>query len=298
MQLSIIIINYKTPDLTSRCIDSIYKSDISFPFEIIVVDNDSQDESEKIITSQFKDVKWIQSNYNSGFGRANNMGLKEAKGKYILFLNSDMILRENTLNICFSEIEANEKIGVLSCVLYNEDGSLQRSKFFHVANFKEILKRNLLIDKLYKIKEKELKAVIGAFMFMPKKVLDKVGGFDPDFFMYSEELELCKRIRNAGYTISQTEKTSAIHKHGGSTTDSIWSIKQKFISNLLLYRKINGFLGYLLFNIIFVFNSITNFFLMWLLDSNYRKGYWNEQNLYIFSLKYFLVLAFWKSKKQ
>lgn len=297
MNLSIIIINYKTPDLTSRCIESIYKSKVSFPFEIIVVDNDSQDNSKEIITSQYKEVKWIANDYNAGFGRANNLGLQHALGEFILFLNSDMLLEENTLVVCFEHIASYNKIGVLSCLLYNEDGSEQRSRFYHIANYKPLLKRNLFLDKIYKIKDKELKAVIGAFMLIPKKVLDEVGGFDPDFFMYSEELELCNRIREKGYTIEQSEMTTAIHKHGGSTTDSRWSVRQKFVSNLLMYRKINGFIGYVLFNLIFVFNSFTNFLLMWLLDNKYRKGYWNEQKLFLFSLRYFWVLTFWNVRK-
>jgi len=295
--LSIIIINYKTPELTLRCIESIYASVIDVSFEVIVVDNDSQDNSKELVSSQYPQIKWVDNDYNAGFGRANNKGLEQTSGKYILFLNSDMLLNKNTLEICLKEIAEDHKIGVLSCVLFNEDGSEQRSRFYHVLNYKEVLKRNLFIDKLYKFKNEEIKAVIGAFMLIPKAVLDKVGGFDPDFFMYSEELELCKRIRDAGYTIAQTQNTSAIHKHGGSTTSSNWSLKQKFVSNLLMYRKVHGFFGYLLFNLVFIFNSITNFFLMWLLDKNYRKAYWNEQKLYLFSLKYLFVLCFWNSRK-
>src|SRR5690606_27086147 len=100
------------------------------------------------------------------------------------------------------------------------------------------------LEKIFAFKDKELKAVIGAFMFLPKQVLDTVGGFDPDFFMYSEELELCLRVRKSGKMIYQTSETSAIHKHGGSTTDSLWSIRQKFVSNLLFYRKEKGVTGF------------------------------------------------------
>src|SRR5690625_224040 len=196
MKLSIIIINYKTPDLTSRCIDSIYKSDISFPFEIIVVDNNSQDNSKNIVITMFPDIKWIQNSYNSGFGRANNLGVKQAKGEFILLLNSDMLLLpDQNLNVLLNRIKDNSKIGVIGCKLLNEDGSFQKSYYYDIGTLKRELRNNVLWYKLMKPVPKRLDAVMGSFMLFRKTDFEKLEGFDEDFFMYAEELELCMRFK-------------------------------------------------------------------------------------------------------
>lgn len=296
MKLSIIIVNYKTPKLTSECIQSIYNSDFSESFEVIVVDNNSKDDSLNLIKSGFPDIIAIQNDSNEGFGRANNLGLKKASGEYILFLNSDVILQKTTLTSCLIEIEKDSTIGVLGCVLADDFGKNQRVKFYFSGTFKSVLRKNLILDKLFKFKEKEIKAIIGAFMFIPKHVLDKTGGFAPDFFMYSEELELCDRIRGKGFKIVQTKNAKAIHKHGGSTKDKVWSNLQKRVSNQLYFRKKYGVLGFIWFHLLTFFNLVTNFFAMWLLDKKYRKDFYLSSKLYFRTYSYFFKLLFWDSK--
>ena len=146
MRLSIIIVNYKTSELTLRCITSILDSILSCPIEIIVVDNYSEDNSEKTITSQFPNIIWINNIQNEGFGRANNIGAKKAKGKFLLFLNSDMLLLNNTISNTLDYIEKNSSIGVLGCKLLNEDMTLQKSTYFYVGDYMGILQNNLLVD--------------------------------------------------------------------------------------------------------------------------------------------------------
>ena len=129
-------------------------------------------------------------------------------------------------------------------------------------------------------------------MLIPREAFDKTGGFDSDFFMYSEELDLCHRIRKQGYSIQYTDEVHVIHKHGGSTTDGQWSLRQKYVSNLLLYKKKKGAFGYLLYHFLFCLNSFSNFFAMWLLDKNYRRDFWKLQRIYMFSLRYFFTILF------
>jgi len=290
MHLTIIIINYKTTNLVIKCISSIKNTlgDL-IDSEVLIVDNNSQDNSEEIITKVFPEVIWINNPTNEGFGRANNIGIKAAKGEYVLLLNSDVIVLPGTIEKCLEALKEDQQIGVLGCKLLNEDGSEQKSTFT-IASFAHLLNQNLLIDKLFKLKEPKDQAIMGSFMLFPKKVLDEVGGFDPDFFMYSEELELCNRVLKAGYKIEQENSVAVIHEHGGSTLNKTWSIQQRFLSNALLFYKIHGFCGYFAYHGIYITNIITNFSLMWFLDSNYRKSFFTESKLYFSNCFYYIAI--------
>ncbi len=290
--LSVVIVNYKTPTLTHRCIGTIYQSNIDCKHEIIVVDNASNDNSEEIIKKSFPSILWINNPLNEGFGRANNIGAQYAKGKFLLFLNSDMLLYEETIKRCLEEISKNEGIGVLGCKLFNEDGSYQMSIYSHVGQYYNVLKNNLLFDFFIKKRNSEIEAVMGSFMLIPKHVFELSGGFDSDFFMYAEELDLCRRIKKLGYKIQFTEKTCAIHKHGGSSEGEEWSIKQSYLSDALLYHKTKGFFGYWFYHFLMIMNFLTNFFLMWRFNKNFRKDFWKIQKAYFSNFFYYLHIPF------
>jgi|LSQX01.2.fsa_nt_gb GT2 family glycosyltransferase len=294
--ISIIIVNYKTPDLVIRCLESIFENPPSLRFEIVIVDNGSQDGSFEKISQDFPSVKWFQNERNVGFGRANNLGISISTGKYVLLLNSDMIVTPRTIESCLNEIENKPEVGVLSCKLVNEDGSFQKSTY-SVASFRKLLDQNLFINKLWPMGKEPVEAVQGSFMLIPRKVLDEVGGFDPDFFLYSEEIELCHRIAKAGYSIHYFDNVSAIHKHGGSITNNSWGLKQRYLSNALLYFKVRGVFGYLLYHCLFLLNTITNFFAKWLLDKNYRKGYGQIQKAYFINFTHYLKIPFLYGRK-
>ena len=300
MKLSIIIINYKTPNLTTRCIDSIYKSGITIPFEIIVVDNCSQDNSKEQITNQFSDIKWIQNTYNAGFGRANNLGVENANGDYILLLNSDMLLLEDqALQKCIEPLSQKE-IGLVGCKLINEDCSFQKSTYFDVATVRYLLSYNILWYKLFKPKPKSFDAIMGSFMLFLKKDFDDLKGFDEDFFMYAEELELCKRFKEIGKSCVYIDEYTAIHNHGGSSDGSSWSLRQNLLSNALLYFKLRGWFGYLLYHFIFHLNILTNSFLFFTLTSESRKNYLDLYKSYFSNyITYFKIPFYYtfKSKK-
>lgn len=277
IKLSIIIVHYKTYALTRQCINSIGYNDT---WEIIIVDNNSQDGSKQKIKNEFPFVKWIENEQNEGFGRANNIGASETKGEFLLFMNSDMLIPENTIENCLQYIRTNPKIGVLGPKLLNEDGSLQKSAYHFIGDHQEILQENLLLDKLLKFKTPPIKAVMGSFMIIPKDVFRKVNGFDPDFFMYCEELDLCSRIAKIGYKIVYFDSEFAIHKHGGSSTTSEWVVRQTYLSRSLLVLKQKGISGYFIAHFIHHLNFLTNFILMWLLDDRYRKSFWTTNKSY------------------
>lgn len=294
--LSVIIVNYKTPQLTKACIESVMKSSFT-DFEIIVVDNASNDNSKEIVCSEFSGVVWIQNSSNEGFGRANNLGIDVAKGEYILLLNSDVNVNEDTIEKCIIHLKQDTDIGVLGCKLLNADLSPQKSWYYYIADYKGVLKYNLLLDYLHKFKQPlKIKAVMGAFMMMPTKVVKEAGKFDPDFFMYAEEIELCHRISKRNYKIEYFEDAVAIHDHGASS-DNKWAIKQNYLSEALLFYKIRGFWGYKLYHLLFAFNSLTNLVLMWKLDKDYRKGFLGMLKAYYSNFLHYFVIPFKYSRK-
>lgn len=276
LELSIIIVNYKTPLLTTFCIQSVINTIKEIKYEIIVVDNNSNDDSEKKIKSKYPEIIWVQNKINEGFGRANNKGIDVSKGKYLLFLNSDVQVCEKTIDTCLNFCEENKNIGVLGCTILNEDNSLQKSVYFDAASFKSMIVNNLLINYFGGYKNKKINAIMGSFMLVPKTVIEKVGSFDPDFFLYSEEIELCMRISKAGFKIEYFKEATAYHKHEGSQTNKKMNLRQRYLSNALLYYKIHGLLGYSIYHLTFIINTILNFILMWFINSSYRKDYHKE----------------------
>ena len=265
--LSIVIVNYRTPELTIRCIESVYAT-TKTQFEIIVVDNASGDDSRDRICSSFGDVVWIQNEVNDGFGRANNKGVANAKGQYILLLNSDMVLTDGCIDYCMEQIMGDGMLAAYSCRLVNIDGSMQRNVYYDIASKRKILESSVLFVKLFGIHEistkEEIKAIMGAFMLMHKEKFEEVRGFDPDFFMYSEEIDLCRRMALKGYVFGCTDAVYAIHKHEGSSTCKLTTYRQRLLSESLMVYKIKGLFGYLLYHFlsfnVFVTNLIISIF--------------------------------------
>ena len=208
MDVSIIIVNYKTADLLLAAIDSVFSCTTEITFEIIVVDNDSQDGSKSILYEKYADkVVYIGLSQNVGFGRANNEGVKVAKGRNILFLNPDTVLLNNAIKILSDALDTNSKVGACGGNLYNAAMNPTTS---YSLFFPSIFDFFRLPVKLYYGKERlhnytDLKRrvafIIGADLMVKASVLKETGAFDPGFFMYCEETELCYRIRSKRYDI-------------------------------------------------------------------------------------------------
>ncbi len=210
IQLSIIIVNYKSAQLICVCVRSIYDQSSSFDFEILVVDNDSQDGSREKILSLFPEILWIEMDYNSGFARANNEGIRKSDGNVVLLLNGDTIVENNAIEKCFNQFESAEYI---ACVvqLLNPDRTPQISgnyamkgglnyllplpflgvllKFF--ANIFGVKKPNVP-DATGVV---EVDWINGAFLMVKKTAIEKAGLLDEDFFLYAEEAEWCSRLK-------------------------------------------------------------------------------------------------------
>jgi len=259
MDLSIIIVNYNTKELLINCVESIVKHTKGLKYEIVVVDNNSDDKVKSSWFDSTEHITIILNKENKGFGAANNIGLEKAQGAYILLLNSDTLIHDNVLSEMVSWIKKNKNVGVVSCALKNSDGTMQGSggyfptlsKVFAWMFFLEDIP---FLDQLIKPfhpthgqsffyngtkqfeKKREQDWVTGAFMLIPKKVLEEVGVFDTDYFMYTEEVDLCFRIKKAGYAIWYLPAWSITHFGGASSTNE-FPLLQEYKSMKLFYQK-------------------------------------------------------------
>jgi GT2 family glycosyltransferase len=281
VKLSIIIINYKSAHHVLNCIESVYKETTLHTFEIIVVDNCSGDESEQQIRSAFPEVIWLQTGYNAGFARANNEGIKIARGEYVLLLNADTIVLEGALDKTIDLFENDTDAVACGVQLLNTDGTHQISGAHFIKGSLNFLLPLPYLGRFirymgYKLGSKvpsvqsvpgkvEVDWVVGAFLMVKKDVLPASGLLDSDFFMYAEEIEWCSRLRKHGKLyLYGTPKV--IHLGGGTSGDyyeteesenskNLWNKKgrQILISQFVRIRKQHGAAWFLVMLFIFIF---------------------------------------------
>lgn len=267
MDVSIIIVNYNTCTITKQCIDSIFKETKDIKFEIILVDNDSEDNSYETF-SKDKRIKFISSNINLGFGRANNLGYKNSKGKYIFLLNSDTIIFNNAIKLFYDYLEAqNDDVAGVGTLLKSPDKEVVGNSFGKFPTLKSSLKTILSIYARKKIQQNNDKNsadidgtffvdyIIGADLFLRRKVIEELGLFDPDFFMYFEETEMQYRYTKNGYRFKIFPEPNIIHLECASTsTDKTkynFNQRYRFISSWFIYmKKTQHKFSYILFKIV------------------------------------------------
>ena len=239
MDLSVIIVSYNTKKLTVSCIKSVINNTEGIDYEIILVDNDSKDGSVLLLEKldAKKSITLIKNKKNIGFAKANNQGTKIAKGKYVLFLNSDTKVNDNVLGEVVDWMETHKKVGAMSCKLKNKDGSTQATggyfptliRVFSWMTIQDIPGVDKIIKPFHPMKEKSFTKdkgffenrhqqdwIKGAFMLIPKEVLDRVSGFDTDYFMYAEDVDLCYKIKKMGLEVYYEPKWSITHLGGAS----------------------------------------------------------------------------------
>jgi GT2 family glycosyltransferase len=226
MDLSIIILNYNTKELTLTCLKSIvdqYKEDLEKDkFEIILVDNGSTDKSPEAFNKlKINNLKIIESSENLGFSRGCNLGAKNSKGNLLLFLNSDTQIRDQGFKNMVEYLSKNDDVGILGGKLKNEDGTSQPStgKFY---NLKYLFLMLLGFEKKGFLREspktiKKVDWVSGACLMIKKKVFDKAGGFDKELFMYVEDMDLCYKALEKGFYTYFFPEIILFHKERGSS---------------------------------------------------------------------------------
>lgn len=264
MDVSVIIVNYNTCILTRNCLQSIFEQSKDIDFEVIVSDNGSTDGSIEMIKNEFPQVFLIENNANLGFGKANNVGYKYAKGKYIFLLNSDTILLNNAIKIFFDVMQIlPSNIACVGCSLVNKQGDLIHSYGNYPTFWNELLRRPFaFLKKFVKINQGFdtspyipinnecfiVEYVTGADLFIRKNVIEQCGLFDEDFFMYYEETEMQYRYRQNGYFSCITTKPQIQHLVGGSNKSNR-KMGKDLKSMLLCYEKIYGKSRCMLFKI-------------------------------------------------
>lgn len=235
VDLSIIIVNYNVKEFLLNLLESIQHASRNISTEIIVVDNNSNDGSIPAVKLKYPSVLTIENKENVGFGKANNQALEICKGNYILLLNPDTLVREDTFEKMIKFLKNNPEVGLAGCKVLNPDGTLQlpcrRSfpkpwvSFTKVIGLSKLFPKSKLFAKynltyLDENKSYEVDAVSGSFMMLTRESYKKTMGFDPIFFMYGEDLDLCYRVQENGFKVFYVSETEIIHYKGESTKRS------------------------------------------------------------------------------
>ncbi len=225
--LSVIIVNYNGKAFLSDCLDSVQRYN-SFEYEVIVVDNASIDGSCEYIEKHYPNVRLIASNKNLGFSGGNNLGTAYARGEIILLLNNDTRLLSSLLP-AVKEFDRDEKLGVLGCRMFYSNGGFQPSFGYEHTPlrlvfswvglggfliFPRIFKRVNIDANHYSIYQHNVAWVSGAFLMTRRDLWEKLGGLDEKYFMYIEDVDYCKRVREAGYRVVYTPYVEIIHYQG------------------------------------------------------------------------------------
>ncbi|MEM2618953.1 MAG: glycosyltransferase family 2 protein [Candidatus Hadarchaeales archaeon] len=234
--VSIIILNFNKKDLLQKCLDSIKRNTSYTNYEVIVVDNGSSDGSQAMIERRYYWVKLIKNEKNLGFAKANNIGIKAARGDYILLLNNDTIIaQKDWLNNMVAAAEGDPRIGIVGCRLIGPDGTIQ-----HAGGWFDIRGTGHYVKDVDVITEVDY--VTGAALLIKREVIDKIGLLDEKFSpLYYEDTDWCARCRKAGYKVVYTPKSTIIHV--GSSTAS-----QLYFSSLRYYIENKNRLRFILLN--------------------------------------------------
>lgn len=223
--ISFIIVNRNTAHLLSRCIEHIYYSKLDDTFEIIVVDNGSEDDSVKVVRSEYPKVTVIEAGRNLGFAAANNLACKQAVGETLLLVNTDAFLESECAGRLCENLRNDPMVGMVGPQLLNPDGTRQTSFEIPPSLATEILNRSLL-KRIFPGKylgrhtvysgPTEVEALIGAVMAIKRTAFDQIGGFDEDYFFFLEETDLAVRMRRAGWKVVHEPRAAAVHFQGGT----------------------------------------------------------------------------------
>ena len=223
IDLSIIIVNWNTREYLLRCLKSVFGSENSPSWEVIVVDNGSQDGSGTEVKQFFPKIHLIANEQNLGFAKATNQGLTHASGRYLLLLNPDTEVKQGAIDRFVHFIENHPDAGIAGGQLLNQDGSKQNS----IANFPslatELLNKTLLRrffpekfpgkERVY-LKPIEVDSVIGACMVVRREAMEKVGVLDEDYFLFFEETDWCYRMKKAGWKVFHVPQAEVVHFQG------------------------------------------------------------------------------------
>lgn len=245
--VSVIIVSYKVRYYIEQCLNSVLRSVPDA--QIFVVDNDSADGSVEYLRERFPQVEIIANNFNAGFGRANNMALAKALGRYVLFLNPDTVVAERTIPGCIEYMDEHPETGAVGVRMQYGEGRFalesRRSlptpsvSFWHMTGLERMFPHSRLFARYHltyldNSQECPIDVVSGAYMFVRKEALDRTGGFDESFFMYGEDIDLSYRIIQSGY-VNRYLPLPIVHYKGESTIKTSYRYAKVFYDAMLIF---------------------------------------------------------------
>lgn len=272
IDISLIIVNWNTKALLRNCLNSIYKTVSGITYEVIVVDNASNDDSGIMVKEEFPEVILIQNSANHGFGAANNQAFPIMHGRYALLLNTDTLLTENAVYELFSFMESNAEAGMACGQLLNRDGTKQNS-IASIPTLLTLMCNMPLLEyvlpgrypsKRYNYKSPvEIDSGVGACLMVRRKVIEEVGGFDERYFFFFEETDWALQIRSAGWKIYHVPSAFIYHLQGQSIGRNVHSRIEFYRSRYQFFHKWKSGPYYLLISSIIFLRLVVN----WLLTS-------------------------------
>lgn len=253
--VSIIIVNWNTRQLLADCINDVKQYTHDLTYEIIVVDNASSDGSQEMVRSTFPDVHLIANTENFGFARANNQAIRCSRGRYVLLLNSDAFVRDQTIAQTVAFMDAHPDAGMVGCKLRYADGRLQPSCTTFPTLFTELLIATQL-ERLFPKSRlfgayrmtywdfndiREVDVIMGAYMLVRATAIEQLGMLDESYFMYSEEVDWCYRFKQNGWRVYFYPYVEAIHLWGGSSKPvRVEMLIQLYLSRVAFFRRYYG----------------------------------------------------------
>jgi N-acetylglucosaminyl-diphospho-decaprenol L-rhamnosyltransferase len=232
LDLSIIVVNWNTRELLRECLDAVYNTVKSVSFETIVVDNGSTDGSLRMLRNDFPQAELLANEENLGYAEANNQGISISKGKHVLLLNSDAVLQEGTVERMVAFLEGRREVGVVGPALILPNGSYQMGAggfefslltafnyFSFLSKLSPLSMKGLWLEQKDSFKQEiEVDWVSGACLMARAELFRTVGSLDTSYFMYMEDVEWCRRVREAGYKIFYLPFARTIHQYRASSS--------------------------------------------------------------------------------
>jgi hypothetical protein len=257
MDLSIIIVNWNSKDYLRKCIDSILATTHGIEFEIVVIDNASFDGCEEMLQQYYPQIRFIQGQQNHGFAKANNTAFQKSRGRNLLFLNPDTEVKNSSIETLYHQLIKLPNAGIVGATLLNSDGSVQTSC---IQSFPTILNQlfdsNALRNQFPKAglwgmrplftgdpRPTKVDAVSGACLMIKRSVFENVGMFNTEYFMYSEDIDLCFKVREASLNTYYVPTAVFIHHGGGSSSScglNVFSSVMMLESRWRFFRKTRG----------------------------------------------------------
>ena len=243
MKLSVVILNYNVRYFLELCLQSVEAALVDIPSEIIVIDNNSKDDSCEMVKEKFPSVVLIQNTSNVGFSIANNQAVKVAKGAYVCILNPDTVVAEDTFRTILNFADTQTNLGIIGCRLVDGSGKFLPESKRNIPVVKIAIKKILGNSQRYyatHIKEHEtakVEVLVGAFMLLKRSIYESLKGFDEDYFMYGEDIDLSWRLLKGGWENHYYAGTSIIHYKGESTKKGSLNYVLVFYKAMLIFAR-------------------------------------------------------------